>query len=103
MWLVDLKRQTLEVLVLRESNLATQATYHARERVRAEPFAAVEIELAFLWGERPESSNSSGPRLWPSQTSGARGARSLAVPDRYNSAWAVERTFLNVRAPGSHD
>jgi Uma2 family endonuclease len=57
-WLVDPEQRTLELLVLRGSSLSIQATYHGRERVRAEPFDAVEIELAFLWGERPELSGS---------------------------------------------
>jgi Uma2 family endonuclease len=48
-WLVDTEQQTLEVLALRGSNLVIQATYRARERVRVEPFEAVEIDLAFLW------------------------------------------------------
>jgi Uma2 family endonuclease len=56
-WFVDPKRQTLEVLTLSGSRLVTQATYRGQERVRAEPFEAIEIELAFLWGERPEPSD----------------------------------------------
>ena len=53
-WLVDPRRQTLEVFALLESKLVTQATYHADEKVRLEPFEAVELDLSFLWGERPE-------------------------------------------------
>jgi Uma2 family endonuclease len=48
-WLADAGRQTLEVLTLSGSRLVTQATYRAQERIRAEPFEAIEIELAFLW------------------------------------------------------
>jgi Uma2 family endonuclease len=59
-WLVDARRQTLEVLALRGSNLMTQATYRAYERVRLEPFDAIEIDLAFLWGEKPPSPNPGG-------------------------------------------
>jgi Uma2 family endonuclease len=59
-WLVDARRKTLEVLTLRGSSLVTQATYREHERVRVEPFDAIEIELAALWGERPESSSSTG-------------------------------------------
>jgi Uma2 family endonuclease len=55
-WLVDPKRQTLEVFVLRGTSLVTQATYRAHERIRVEPFEAIEIELAFLWGDRPDAS-----------------------------------------------
>jgi Uma2 family endonuclease len=59
-WFVDPKRQTLEVLRLRGSSFVTQATHHAHERVCIEPFDAIEINLAFLWGERPEPSKSIG-------------------------------------------
>jgi Uma2 family endonuclease len=55
-WLVDAQRQTLEVLALQGSSLVRQSTYRAHERVRAQPFEAMEIELAFLWGERPGDS-----------------------------------------------
>jgi Uma2 family endonuclease len=48
-WLVDPKRQTLEVFALRGSGLATQAIYRKHEKVRLEPFGAVELDLAFLW------------------------------------------------------
>jgi len=53
-WFVEPRRQTLEVFALQGSNLVTQATYRAHEKVRVEPFEAVEIDLSFLWGERPE-------------------------------------------------
>jgi Uma2 family endonuclease len=59
-WLVDTRRQTLEVLTLRGSSLVTQATYRAHERVHAEPFDAIEIDLAFLWGTPPAPSNPTG-------------------------------------------
>ena len=57
-WFVEPRRQTLEVFALRGSSLVKQATYHSRDRVRVEPFDAVEIELAVLWGERPAPSGS---------------------------------------------
>jgi Uma2 family endonuclease len=59
-WLVDARRKTLEVLVLRGSSMVTQGTYRAHEKVRVEPFDAIEIELAFLWGEEPRASNPTG-------------------------------------------
>ena len=55
-WFVDPKRQTLEVFALRGSSLVTQAIYRGQERVRVEPFDAIEIELSVLWGERPAPS-----------------------------------------------
>jgi Uma2 family endonuclease len=59
-WLVDPKRKTLEALTLRGSSWVTQATHRAHERVRVEPFEAIEIDLAFLWGEGPEPSKPTG-------------------------------------------
>lgn len=59
-WLVDAKRHALEVLSLRGSSLVTQATYRAHERVCIEPFEAVEIDLAFLWGALPDPPRSPG-------------------------------------------
>jgi Uma2 family endonuclease len=48
-WLVDPKRRTLEVFALRESSLVPQATYRGHEKVRLEPFDAIELDLALLW------------------------------------------------------
>jgi Uma2 family endonuclease len=59
-WLIDALRQTLEVLVLRGSSLVTQATYHSDERVRLEPFEAIEIDLAYLWMTPPRHSRPTG-------------------------------------------
>jgi Uma2 family endonuclease len=59
-WLVDPRRQTLEALTLRGSSYVTQATCRARDKVRVEPFEAIEIELPFLWDERPEPSKPTG-------------------------------------------
>jgi Uma2 family endonuclease len=55
-WFVNPKPRTLEVLRLHGASLVTRATYHARERICIEPFDAVEINLAYLWGQRPELS-----------------------------------------------
>jgi Uma2 family endonuclease len=52
-WFVSARKKTLEVLSLHGSTWVTKAVYHGHDRVRAEPFEAVEIELAFLWGEKP--------------------------------------------------
>jgi Uma2 family endonuclease len=59
-WFVDARRKTLEVLTLHGSTWVTQEVYHSHERVRAEPFDAIEIELAFLWDEEPASQNPTG-------------------------------------------
>jgi Uma2 family endonuclease len=48
-WLVNPAEQTLEVLRLDGESYRLVATHGGDERVRAEPFAAVELELAALW------------------------------------------------------
>lgn len=48
-WLVNPTDQTLEVLRLDGAGYRLIATHGADERVRAEPFDAVELELAALW------------------------------------------------------
>jgi Uma2 family endonuclease len=51
-WLVDPELRTLEVLRLKEAQYTLLATHPGRARVRAEPFEAIELELAYLWGEQ---------------------------------------------------
>jgi Uma2 family endonuclease len=48
-WLVDPVLRTLEVLAGHASGFAAVASHRDSARVRAEPFEAVEIELAELW------------------------------------------------------
>jgi Uma2 family endonuclease len=48
-WLVDPLKQTLEVLGLETSRWTLLAAHYADARVRAEPFAAVELDLGSLW------------------------------------------------------
>lgn len=48
-WLVDPLQQTLEVLALEAEHWTLLATHEAAARVRAEPFAAVELDLGMLW------------------------------------------------------
>jgi hypothetical protein len=48
-WLVDPLQRTLEVFALRDRHWVLLATHAESERVRAEPFAAVELELGALW------------------------------------------------------
>jgi Uma2 family endonuclease len=59
-WLVDARRRTVEVFTLRGPSLVTQATYGAHDRVRAEPFDAIEIDLELLWARQPSSSKPTG-------------------------------------------
>ena len=51
-WLVDPLARTLEVLKLEGGRWTIFATHAGEEVVRAEPFEAIELELAALWGKR---------------------------------------------------
>jgi Uma2 family endonuclease len=51
LWLVNPVARTLEVYRLAESRWLLLATHEEAQRVRAEPFEAVELDLAPLWGE----------------------------------------------------
>jgi Uma2 family endonuclease len=51
-WLMDPVARTLEVFRLDGEHYTLLATHAGPARVRAEPFEAIELELAFLWGEQ---------------------------------------------------
>lgn len=53
-WLVDPLQHTLEVFALRDGHWVLIATHAQDERVRAQPFDAVELELGALWLRAPE-------------------------------------------------
>jgi len=48
-WLVDPVTRTLEVLRLENSRWSIVATGAARDIVRAEPFADIDLDLSLLW------------------------------------------------------
>ncbi|MDY7226649.1 Uma2 family endonuclease [Hyalangium rubrum] len=50
-WLVDPVARTLEVFRLEGERYTLLVTHTGATRVRAEPFDAIELALAFLWGE----------------------------------------------------
>ncbi len=50
-WLVDPEARTLEVLRLEGARYMLLVTHTGLARVCVEPFEAIELELAFLWGE----------------------------------------------------
>jgi hypothetical protein len=50
-WLVEPLQQTLEVLRLESGRWSLLAACSARDRVRAEPFEAIEFDLATLWAD----------------------------------------------------
>jgi hypothetical protein len=50
-WLVDPILRTLEVLRLDDGRWSILATYSHDARVRAQPFEAIELDLAVLWAD----------------------------------------------------
>ena len=48
-WLIDPKRQTLEVLAVEAGRLEPLEVHHGAANVRARPFEAIELELRALW------------------------------------------------------
>lgn len=50
-WVIDPLARTLEVFRLEGERFFLQATHAEDERVRAEPFDAIELELALLWAD----------------------------------------------------
>jgi Uma2 family endonuclease len=49
-WLVDPEARTLEVHRLEGNRYVLLGMYEGTARLRAEPFEALELELALLWG-----------------------------------------------------
>jgi len=60
-WLIDPLIHTLEVLRYQRNGWLLVATFSEDERVRAEPFDAVELELGVLW-PKEESVSSAASR-----------------------------------------
>ncbi|MCY1015598.1 Uma2 family endonuclease [Pyxidicoccus sp. MSG2] len=50
-WLVDPRARALEVFRLEGADYSLLATHSGGGHVRAEPFDAIELNLAFVWGE----------------------------------------------------
>jgi hypothetical protein len=50
-WLVDPVERTLEVYRLVDAHWSLLATFSDEERVRAEPFDAIELDLGLLWAD----------------------------------------------------
>jgi Uma2 family endonuclease len=50
-WLVNPTNETLEVLVLTAERWTLVATHVGTVAVRAEPFAAIELDLSGLWSQ----------------------------------------------------
>jgi hypothetical protein len=47
--LIDPIAKTLEVLRLESERYTLLATFHSDAKIRAEPFDAIELDLAILW------------------------------------------------------
>ncbi|MDB4956260.1 MAG: hypothetical protein JWO36_3829 [Myxococcales bacterium] len=62
-WLISPRLRTLEVLRLHEGNWLNAAVYKDDDRVRAEPFEAIELELASLWADLPPPLRAGEPSL----------------------------------------
>jgi hypothetical protein len=52
-WLVHPRRRTLEAFRLHEGKWLTLAVHKDTDRVRIEPFDAIELDLAMLWADVP--------------------------------------------------
>jgi Uma2 family endonuclease len=52
-WLIDPLARTLEVLRLESQRWVIAGTWSGDEVLRAEPFAAIELDLALLWDDPP--------------------------------------------------
>jgi len=52
-WLVNPATRTLEVLRLQGEEWLIASVHSGADRVRAQPFDAIELDLAGLWGETP--------------------------------------------------
>jgi len=50
-WLIDPVQRLLEVLRLEGGRYSIASTHAGAERVRAEPFDAIELDLAVLWAD----------------------------------------------------
>lgn len=50
-WLISPRNRTVEVMRLHEGKWLTVAVHHDDQRVRAEPFDAIELDLALLWAD----------------------------------------------------
>jgi len=48
-WFLDPIAKTLEILRLENDRSSVIATFHGEAKVRAEPFDAIELDLAILW------------------------------------------------------
>jgi Uma2 family endonuclease len=61
-WLVDPEERTLEIYRLIDARWSPLATHSDDERVRAEPFDAIELNLSILWADVEPPANQKRPQ-----------------------------------------
>lgn len=59
-WLIDPALRLLEVLRLREGKWQIESVFQNDDKVRAEPFEAIELDLALLWKDIPADPEAAG-------------------------------------------
>jgi Uma2 family endonuclease len=60
-WIIDPVARTLEVLRLQQTGWFIVGIHKDEDKVRAEPFEAVEIDLSQIWGELPPEPDEDEP------------------------------------------
>lgn len=79
-WLIDPLARTLEVLRLEHRRWSILAVHGSDEVVRAEPFDAIELDLAALWPDPPDTAGPNAPRTPAARGRPARQPRRLTRP-----------------------
>ncbi|MDC3959299.1 Uma2 family endonuclease [Polyangium jinanense] len=87
LWLVDPIARTLEIFVLEKGRWTLLGVHHGSALVRAEPFDAIEIELAALWAEveEDEARAEEAPALTSAPKKAARKATAAGKKGRGRS------------------
>jgi hypothetical protein len=60
-WFMDPVARTLEVLRLHQTGWFIVGIHKDEDKVRAEPFEAVEVDLSLIWGELPPEPDEDEP------------------------------------------
>jgi len=79
-WLVDPRVRTLEVFQLDGETWRLLGVHEGGDRVRAEPFASLEIDLLSLWGEDRSAESGRGRSSGASERLGSTDAKQRSRP-----------------------
>lgn len=60
LWLIDPSLKVMEVLRLRAGKWQIESVFQNQDKVRAEPFEAIELDLALLWEDVPADPEAAG-------------------------------------------